>query len=294
MISLIVCSRSKADLIPFTANVEQTIGVEYELIAIDNSENEYSIFSAYNEGIRLSKGDYLCFVHEDVQFHSKGWGENLTRHLQLPEVGIVGLAGGGIVSRIPDSWKNKHSAINIIQSDRKTAKAARKVTLPVGNTYLRREVILLDGVFLAMNRNVAEKVKFDETLGGFHGYDLDICMQAVTDGFRNFVVYDIELEHFSRGGRDKKYFANLIAIFRKWENSLPILLTEIEPKVEKKQLYRLLYKLISRGFSKPEVVEQIVYFGIKSKASFLLQRKCIVAVFYFLIQTFLSAKKLFH
>lgn len=297
MISIIVCSRNKADLSVFTANVEQTIGAGFELIAIDNSENKYSIFSAYNEGFSLSKGDYLCFVHEDVRFLSPDWGVHLMEHLQLPDVGIVGLAGGNVVTRVPDSWKNKDSAISITQSDRRLNKAPRKVILPVGNTLVRRDVILLDGVFLAMNRTVAEKVRFDETLGGFHGYDLDICLQVTTAGFRNFVVYDIGLEHFSKGNRDQKYFRNLIAIFRKWEQSLPLLLkaTPAETaKTEQKQLFRLFYKLVSRGFTKTEVIGHIVYFATRANAAFGLQSKFVVALIYSVMLVFLRIKNLFH
>jgi hypothetical protein len=44
------------------------------LIVIDNSENAYSILEAYNLGIEISKGDFLCLIHDDVLFHTKNWG----------------------------------------------------------------------------------------------------------------------------------------------------------------------------------------------------------------------------
>ncbi len=69
MISLIICSRKSDISNSLKENIERTIGTDYELIVIDNSTNKYSIFSAYNEGVRRSKGDILCFMHEDILYH---------------------------------------------------------------------------------------------------------------------------------------------------------------------------------------------------------------------------------
>jgi hypothetical protein len=43
----------------FVKNIADTIGTEYELVHIDNSDTKYSILEAYNEGIRLSKYNNL-------------------------------------------------------------------------------------------------------------------------------------------------------------------------------------------------------------------------------------------
>ena len=80
MISLIVCSRSIDISDELKQNIQSTIGAEYELVAIDNSQNEYSIFSAYNEGVRRSKYPYLCFMHDDIIYHTQGWGLKVIEH----------------------------------------------------------------------------------------------------------------------------------------------------------------------------------------------------------------------
>ena len=66
MISLIICSRTADISDELKQNIATTIGCEYELCVIDNSRNEYSIFTAYNEGVRRAKGDILCFMHDDI------------------------------------------------------------------------------------------------------------------------------------------------------------------------------------------------------------------------------------
>src|SRR6185503_5578792 len=43
----------------------------------------------------------------------------------------------------------------------------------------------LDGLFMAANREVLERVRFDEvTFDGFHGYDMDFSFSSHLAGFR--------------------------------------------------------------------------------------------------------------
>ncbi|MCE5282251.1 MAG: glycosyltransferase family protein, partial [Deltaproteobacteria bacterium] len=74
MISIIICSRDSGALKEVSGNIEETIGVPYEIIAIDNSRNQYSIFDAYNLGAEQSTFDHLCFMHEDILYHTPHWG----------------------------------------------------------------------------------------------------------------------------------------------------------------------------------------------------------------------------
>lgn len=266
-ISIIVCSKNKNAHSSFCDNIRDTIGVEYEIVNIDNSENNFSIFSAYNSGWRKSKYPYLCFLHEDIYIHTQDWGMKLINHLQRQQTGIVGLAGGPLVTRIPASWTDHLSRINIIQSDTTKNNYRKQRIKPANHSGDSLPVIFLDGVFLGMRRDLMNTIRFDESFSGFHIYDLDISMQAHIAGYTNFVIYDIVGEHFSRGKRDAFYFKNLIDLFKKWENQLP----QIEPNVpviysksvhliEKWKLYKLLWKLVDRNFSTDEIVTIITYF----------------------------------
>lgn len=58
MISIIICSRYSSLSQELQSNIHATIGAcEYELVHIDNSENKYNIFEAYNLGVRKAQGD---------------------------------------------------------------------------------------------------------------------------------------------------------------------------------------------------------------------------------------------
>ena len=104
MLSIIICSRN-SDIPPsLRENIRQTIGVEYEFIIIDNSENKYSIFSAYNKGVSLSRFPFLLFMHDDISYLTPGWGGELSAVFKDPSVGAAGIAGTPFLAKIPGGW----------------------------------------------------------------------------------------------------------------------------------------------------------------------------------------------
>lgn len=291
MLSIIVCSRNKKLSKEFVENIIKTVGVDYEIIAIDNSENRYTIFSAYNAGFAQSKNPYLCFVHEDVIFHSSNWGMKVIAHLQDTKTGIIGVAGGDLVPRVPSSWATLISpGHNIIQTHKNEKKQSEFILKPENFDQPKRTSITLDGVFMCMRRELMLKIHFDENLKGFHGYDYDITLQSIVAGYVNYVIYDIKLEHFSGGRTDIQYFRNLISIFKKWEKYLPIIgenITEVErqnlPKIEKKKLYQLTKKMVRKGFEVDEIKTEMTYYAnminCKNAVKFLKIRVFLIRLF---------------
>ena len=181
MISLVICSTHKKISEALVNNITESIGVQHEIVYIDNYDNRHSIFSAYNEGVARCKYPYVCFIHEDVFFHSRNWGKKIINHLQIPNVGICGLAGRDFVTRVPASWKVKLPSVNIIQSDHSGRKSSKKRLNPPQYKLERRNVVLLDGVMLCMKKEIFNTIRFDDQLEGFHGYDFDICIQAAVN-----------------------------------------------------------------------------------------------------------------
>lgn len=291
MLSIIVCSRNKTLQKNFTENIHNTIGVEYEIITIDNSENKYSIFSAYNTGISKSIYPYLCFVHEDVLFHSDDWGKTVIAHLQDPKTGIIGVAGSDLVLRVPASWATLVSpSQNLIQTDLHGKNSTELLWEPENYDLPRRSSMILDGIFLCMRSELTKTIRFDENLKGFHGYDYDISLHSTISGYVNYTIYDIRLEHFSKGKTDIVYFRNLITIYKKWEKYLPLIgnnITEEERrnifKMEKRKLCQLMKKMARKGFEKKEIIEEISYYaniiGSKRVARFLKFRIFLIRLF---------------
>ena len=298
MLSIIICSRNKVLSKEFTENIKVTVSVDYEIVYIDNSENKYSIFAAYNLGITQSKYPYLCFVHEDVFFHTSDWGEKVISHLQDTKTGIIGVAGSDLVTRIPASWANMISqGHNIILTDNARKKPTEIILLPKNYNLSKRSSIILDGLFMCMRKDLTNKIHFDENLKGFHGYDYDISLQSIMVGYTNYVIYDIKLEHFSGGKTSILYFRNLISIFKKWENNLPIIGDNVTleerleiPEIERKKLYQLTKKMVRKGFGIEEIKTEVSYYA--NMISFKKARQ-FLSIRIFLIRLFNCPKYLF-
>ena len=105
MISIIICSRTSTISKDLSENIKNTVGCVYELIVIDNSDNTYSIFEAYNIGIERSKEDFVCFIHDDIFFHTKNWGSIVQDIFeQNKKMGLLGVAGAKSKTKMPSAW----------------------------------------------------------------------------------------------------------------------------------------------------------------------------------------------
>ncbi|MDR1372382.1 MAG: glycosyltransferase family protein [Dysgonamonadaceae bacterium] len=240
MLSIIICS-SKEDISQvLRKNIEATVGITHEVIVINNSQRHYSMFSAYNEGVRRAKFDNLCFCHQDVRFHSGGWGKKIAAHLEDRDTGLIGLAGSFYLLDIPAPWfKAKPYFKNLIQSYRDSKRLANKYELQKDE-----DVICVDGFFFCSRKDVFQKVRFDELYGGFHFYDLDISMQIHESGYRIKVISDITVKHFSTGTMKKRWIHAAYMFYDKWKDHLPATIypeIKIETQVRIKAFRDLLY-----------------------------------------------------
>lgn len=220
MVSIIVSSVNDEVFNNLHENIKQTAKDEvYEIIKISN-HNEMGICAAYNVGASKAIFENLCFIHEDVMFHNRGWVKKLTEILEDSSVGIVGLAGGTYKSRkVSTAWHNGELHINLIQH-----KGNKKFHWSEPQNYGREiaDVLIVDGVFLGMRKSVWMRCKFDEKiLTGFHFYDMDISLSIQQLGLRVCVTYEILLEHFSFGKNNREWLLEAEIVHKKWRSKLP-------------------------------------------------------------------------
>ena len=243
MISVIVSSYRVEYFSVLKTNIAETIGVEYELIMVENP-GTMGICKAYNIGAKKSKYPYLCFVHEDVKFKSKNWGQNLINHfLSDPKCGVIGVAGSVCKNRMVTSWwqpvieGTETKRTNYIQVF-PNGTSQHFLLNPMNED--KSLVVSLDGVFMAMKKKVWEKVLFDQKLlKGFHAYDLDFTIRS-SKNFNNYVVYDILLEHYSEGVNDLNWLKQNLLIHNKNKGRLPI--------IKCKSIYKEQLRKIDRFF----------------------------------------------
>ena len=221
MLSIIICSRKENVSDELSINIDKTIGCPYELIIIDNSENKYSIFEAYNLGIEKSKGEFLCFVHDDILFHTQDWGEVVNSIFEWEEkVGLIGIAGAKIKTKMPSAWwdcPEEQKNIYIKQHFKSGKTADWNIGFKVENL---EEVVVIDGVFMVLRKDTA--IGFDETIGGFHNYDLNISFECKKIGRIIVVTNQILIEHFSKGTINKEWLKSTFKIHKLYRSILPL------------------------------------------------------------------------
>lgn len=233
MLSLIVCSRDAKILMKLTRNVAATVGVPHEIVAVDNSQNQYGICEAYNVGAARAKYNLLCFLHEDLNFHTVGWGQVVANALADPTVGVLGVAGGQHQLWAPSSWWFPGEAYRRMQVLHTIGGRlpVLDIVRPVGESGLV-DVAVLDGLWLCSRREVWAAHPFDAaTFSGFHFYDVDYCT-SIYFKFRICVTYDIMIEHFSTGSINQMWVLNCLKYHTKWQRQLPFGVVRVAPLEE--------------------------------------------------------------
>lgn len=230
MISIVLCSRREDIPEQLKENIRQTAGVEYEIVCIGNPDGRYSIFQAYNEGVRRAKGELICFMHDDVLFRTEGWVDTIASHFQAHgDVGLIGFAGTHFLSSAALYWMDSPFI-----SEHNLTNDHGTVIECFHENYFEPEspladVVAVDGFCFFVRRELFSQIRFDDqTYTGFHAYDMDICMQVLQAGYRVAVCRDIVTEHFwsEKDAASKAGYEllekNLELFARKWQARLPL------------------------------------------------------------------------
>ena len=174
--------------------------------------DQRSIFEAYNsiidEAATLDT-EGLVFIHDDVLIRDINFATKMTALFEDPTIGIVGVVGASNLKNIEWWWFDTHGGVE---------ENGRRIDFGVGTF----DVDVVDGLLIAMSPTALRTLRFDETnFSGFHGYDVDIGMQAKSAGLR-VVVADFDVFHDSVPGRVTNRAAHLKAGYvwrRKWRRT---------------------------------------------------------------------------
>ncbi len=236
MISIIICSKNPTLLTEVSENVKQTIGVPYEIIAVDNQDGKYGICNAYNIGAAMAKYAFFCFMHEDISFVTQDWGRHVIKHLKDNTVGLIGVVGAHPTTFLPCSFNASlllHEAnILVHPNDRSKPPQHAFKTINPSDQSIIKPVTGIDGVWMCTRREVYEQHQFDDkTLVGFHGYDADFSLQILHGGYKVCVVFDILMYHYSSGYTNYSHMEQYIKLTKKWGEKSIVLLKD-KPKKE--------------------------------------------------------------
>lgn len=279
MISIIIASADEKLLKDVCQNIENTIGIPFEVISFNNKGGERGICEVYNDGISKARYDILCFMHEDLDIKTLGWGVIVRSIFEANKgLGILGVAGSAYKTYAPSGWDVEGVEaglrhINYIQAFKRSAQPSVLIKVNPTDTQLAK-VACVDGMWFCTRKEVVRKYPFNETLLlGFHGYDLDFCLSAIQD-YDIAVTYDILMEHFSEGNFSKEWLEEILKVHEKWAFYLPVCTAEVPEKVlrlmEKRAYKRMVMNMVSFGFNKSGILNLLNNFRVLNKINLML------------------------
>ena len=222
MISIIISTYRPALLQQLQENISSTIGVPYEIIAVENN-GAMGICAAYNSGAAKAAFEILCFIHEDLQMLTPGWGQVLISQLQ--DIDVLGVAGAVIKSDLITGWQTSLSAYDFAHVYHGAGKhGALLQHTGFSDAQLLQQVVTLDGVFIACHAAVWQTIQFSPILTGFHFYDVDFSFRA-SQHYKVGVSAAIDLVHFSTGRYNHEWVSTALA----WHAANKSLLKRLNP-----------------------------------------------------------------
>jgi GT2 family glycosyltransferase len=223
MFSIIIVYNSVNIQASLTLNSLRRQTEEYELILLENigNRNFKSAAAALNAGASSATGDFLMFVHQDVDFLDEQFLEKTRAMLeQIDDLGIAGVAG--------------MSENGIDHHDRQRNLIYQGVPRRTWGNMIQKieRVQTLDECLLVIPRSVFKKTQFDEvTCDNWHLYGVDYCLTIAGDGLAAYVlpmfIYHQSAgdsakvrNNFFRGSLSPSYFKSFEAVRRKHRNHI--------------------------------------------------------------------------
>jgi hypothetical protein len=188
-----------------------------------------SIYRSYNLLMDMAAEhedlEALCLIHQDAQITNPDFCEQVRAAMRDPDVGVVGCVGALGVRSIAwwegsvtwASFVHKYGELGGGELPGFTWSGAQPPYARTG------EVDTVDGFVLCLSPWVVRNVRFDESLGALHGYDLDFCL-SVREAGKKIVTADLKVIHhhsLDLVTEPDTWIAAHVAIAEKWEDRMP-------------------------------------------------------------------------
>jgi tetratricopeptide (TPR) repeat protein len=201
-ISIVTCSHDDARYAAAAASYARALaGRRQEIVRIADAK---SLAEGYSRGVARATGEIVVFTHDDVEILAGDFGDRLER--RLDECDVLGIAGATRATGPAwpfAGWPYLHGSV-IYPDGEGYRVTAYSRTVPIAHG-----IRVMDGVFLAMSREIALRIGWDvEACAGFHGYDVDFTLRAAQAGLRLAVASDLGVVHRSYGSFDERWEAS--------------------------------------------------------------------------------------
>jgi len=203
------------------------------------NNGEKSLSEVYNEILNESQTDIVVLCHDDIYFDTSSWYHKILKHFEKTEYGILGVAGTTDLSETGRWWvtNKRRKMVGIVNHENDGKKWVSKYSEDLGKKI--KEVVVVDGLFIVLSKSKI-KHKFDESVEGFHFYDLSFCFPNFLDGVKIGVIFDIRITHKSIGVTNEQWEINRVKFSEKYSKNLPAKVP-IDPNIKLKVLIGCLF-----------------------------------------------------
>jgi len=223
----------------FQQELKRQQGVQYTLLAVDNSQNRYGgAREAFLAQLDRVQTEFVVFMHQDIRFQDETALHDLMVSAEsLENLGVAGVAG------CPEGiqW--------ILYSDIVHGKQALPAGTAVNGSL---PVQTVDECLFIVRTAVARAHPFSRR-GGWHMYAVEQCLALRRAGYQNYVL-SARIWHLSKGGSlDQSYLKTLEELIGEYGKDTEFLNTTVKQwktKGRKAKAYRVYYlhKMKLKGF----------------------------------------------
>lgn len=233
MITVVYCTRQENP--EHKEHLIKSSGLHKHIEVIEIINNGESLTHAYNRGLKQAKNDIVVFCHDDITLETKQWGNKLLKQFDKnPEYGIIGVAGSKYMAESGQWWADKKKMYGRVQHTHEGKTWLSEYSKDLGNNL--EEVVVVDGVFFAVNKTKL-KATFDESVEGFHFYDVTFCFENHLKDVKVGVSTLVRVNHKSIGMTNQSWEDNRLLFSEKFKNNLPI---KIKRTIDKNNKLRVL------------------------------------------------------
>jgi Glycosyltransferase like family len=224
------CSVTKRDVYERCAAVGIRRAAEPDS-TVDAMPSTGSVFRAYNDlldrHVDVNGLEALVLVHQDAEIVDADFCATVRSALADLEVGVVGCVGAVGVRSIA-WWEGSVTCASFVNRYLEHGGGDLESfswTWNEAPAYARTgEVETLDGFVLALSPWALRNLRFDESLGQIHGYDLDFCLQVRAAG-RKVITADFRAIHhraLEMVPDPEEWTAAHVRVAEKWDGSMGI------------------------------------------------------------------------
>jgi hypothetical protein len=198
---------------------------------IEIINNGESLTKAYNRGLKQATNDIVVFCHDDITIETNNWGPKLLKQFERhPEYGIMGVAGTKYLASSGQWWENKKKMYGRVAHTHEGKTWLSSYSEDMAHDI--EETVIVDGVFFVVDKRKL-KVDFNETVEGFHFYDVTLCLENYLQGVKVGVITTVRVNHKSIGMTNESWEANRLIFAEKFKDNLPINIKKVLRKGQK-------------------------------------------------------------